>query len=168
MAPEVTLQRPATLQEHCVAASRRVAAALRDQGSSSCSVWERCKSVAQNQQLQRPGALQEAYGSFNWKTVPWPKLSSAGALRGPRSSSCSAWESCRSVAPEAVAASGHVAGGPWQLQPPAGTLTIAKAGNRAPGPNQALQEPCVAPEAVVAASRSVQEARGGYSLCQAP
>jgi hypothetical protein len=45
------------------AASGNVAAALRGLGSCSCSVLERCSSVAvaRKQRLQRPGALQEPW-----------------------------------------------------------------------------------------------------------
>ena len=53
-------------QEAAVAASRSVAGALQRPGSSSCSVWERCKSVAEprKQQLQRLRALQERHSGM--------------------------------------------------------------------------------------------------------
>ena len=116
VAPEsdVAASGTGTLQERCVA--------------PEAALQERC--VAPEVTLQRPGALQERSVTPEAALAAFGSV--AGALHGPRSSSCSAWERCRSVA---VA---------WkqQLQRP-----------------EALQERCRGQEAAVPASRSVAEAR---------
>ena len=107
MAPEVTLQRPGALQKRCVppeaavvasgsvegalsgprsdvAPSGSVAGALRGLRSGSCSVRE--------QQLQRPGPLQEHCSGQETAVTAFGSVT--GALHRPGSSSCSVRERC--------------------------------------------------------------------------
>ena len=81
-----------------------VAGALQGPGRSSCSVWERCRSVEEvrKQELQRLGALQERCRRQKQQLQRLGALqerctSVARALQWPGSRSCSAWERCRSV-----------------------------------------------------------------------